>query len=109
MYETLKVDGNEHTSIYYAIIDGQKSPAERHFCKHCASALWIYDSRWPDLVHPFASAIDTELPIPPERTHLMLDSKASWVELETKPDDQCYPEYPDEGIAQWHERLHLNR
>ena len=38
---------------------------QRHFCRHCASALWLFDPRWPDLVHPFASAIDSELPVPP--------------------------------------------
>jgi len=106
-FETLRIDGNEHTSIYLAIIDGQKSSAERHFCKHCASALWVYDPEWPALVHPFASAIDSELPIPPERTHLMLDSKANWVVPEPKSNDQCFAEYPEEGIAQWHKRLNL--
>jgi hypothetical protein len=105
--ETLRIEGKEHTSIYLAIIDGQKSSAERHFCNRCASALWVYDPGWPELVHPFASAIDTELPIPPERTHLMLDSKANWVEPELKSNDQCFAEYPEEGIAQWHKRLNL--
>ncbi len=107
-FETLRIDGRDHTSIHHAVIDGQQSPAERHFCKHCASALWVYDPRWPELVHPFASAIDTELPVPPERTHLMLGSKANWVELELNPNDKCFSEYPEEGIAQWHERLDLD-
>ena len=106
-FDTLQIDGIEHESVYHAIIDGQKSPAERHFCKHCASALWLYDARWPELVHPFASAIDTELPIAPERTHLMLNSKAAWVQIERKNSDKCFAEYPDESIAQWHERLNL--
>jgi hypothetical protein len=105
--ETLRIEGKEHTSIYLAIIDGQKSSAERHFCNRCASALWVYDPGWPELVHPFASAIDTELPIPPERTHLMLDSRANWVEPEPKSNDQCFAEYPEEDIAQWHKRLNL--
>lgn len=105
---SLKVEGKKHISIYHALIDGQPGNAERHFCKHCASALWLYDSRWPDLLHPFASAIDTELPIAPEKTHLMLDSKASWVQLELKPLDKCFSEYPDESIAQWHQRLMLS-
>ncbi len=37
------------------------SPAERSFCSRCASALWLWDPRWPDLIHPFASVIDTDL------------------------------------------------
>ncbi len=108
-FDTLVVNGEEHISIYHAIIDGQRSPAERHFCKHCASALWVYDFRWPDLVHPFASVVDSELPVPPERTHLMLDNKAAWVEVDFKGNDKSFAEYPDESIAQWHERLNFIR
>lgn len=61
-----------------------------------------------ELVHPFASAIDTDLPIPPEHTHLMLDSKASWVEPQVQGHDRCFAEYPDESLAQWHQRLKLD-
>lgn len=89
---------------FHARIDGQESPAERHFCKACGSALWLYDARWPELVHPFASAIDTELPKPPQHTHMMLNSKASWVEVEAKEGDLLYEQYPEESLAQWHER-----
>ncbi|MBU2646741.1 GFA family protein [bacterium] len=105
IFKTLKIEGKEHISVYHAIIDGTRSPGERHFCRHCGSALWVYDSRWPKLVHPFASAIDTRLPLPPERTHLMLDSKASWVVVDSGPDDKFFPGYPNESIAQWHARL----
>jgi len=106
-HASLKVEGEQKTGIYHALIDGDSSPAERHFCPRCASALWVYDPRWPELVHPFASAIDTELPVPPERTHLMLGSKAGWVEAAVKAGDKCFDEYPDEGIAQWHQRHNL--
>jgi hypothetical protein len=58
-------------------------------------------------VHPFASAIDTDLPVPPERTHLMVGSKSSWVEIQRGPDDQVFEEYPEESIADWHQRLDL--
>jgi hypothetical protein len=60
-------------------------------------------------VHPFASAIDTELPVPPERTLLMLASKPSWVEIQSRDNDKCFQAYPEESLAQWHERLHLTR
>ena len=102
--ETLQVDGKSECSVYHAIIDGKTSPAERHFCKHCGSALWVYDPRWPELVHPFASAIDTELPKPPQKTHLMLGSKASWVEPANTSEDKNFDEYPDESLADWHRR-----
>lgn len=112
-FATLEVTGEEHTNVYQAKVPGAKSgefvesPAERHFCRHCGSALWAWDPRWPELVHPFASAIDTDLPIPPERTHLMLGSKASWVEVQSGPDDKMFDGYPEESIAQWHDRLNL--
>ena len=105
--DSLKIEAEQKTAVYRARIDGQESSAERHFCPICASALWVYDPRWPELVHPFASAIDTELPQPPERTHLMLGSKASWVEPAIGPRDKRFDEYPDESIAQWHQRLNL--
>lgn len=108
-YATLKVKGAEHTAIYHASIDGCVSPAERHFCRHCASALWLYDERWPELVHPFASAIDTPLPTPPEKTHMMLGSKASWVEVNNSATDKCFDAYPDESLAEWHQRLGLTQ
>ena len=110
---TLQVSGEEHTNVYQAMItdpatgETTESPARRHFCRVCGSALWAWDPRWPDLVHPFASAIDTELPVPPERTHLMTASKSAWVEMQTGPEDKIFDTYPDESIAEWHERLGL--
>ncbi|RJG47773.1 GFA family protein [Motilimonas pumila] len=108
-YETFTVEGKEHIATYNAMIEGKKSQAQRNFCKHCASALWLYDPRWPALVHPFASAIDSPLPIPPEKTHLMLASKQEWVETHATAKDQCFQQYPKESIAQWHQRLNLEK
>ena len=110
-FSTLGVTGQENIRVYRARLaeegDAAESPGERSFCAHCGSALWLWDPRWPELVHPHASAIDTELPVPPERTHLMLASKAGWVEPEIKSGDQQFDGYPDESIAEWHERLGL--
>lgn len=111
---SLKVRGRKHISIYHAKIReaGQRtrtSGAERHFCSQCGSGLWLYDARWPELIHPFASAIDTPLPVPPEHTHLLLRSKASWVEVQPGRKDQQFDDYPQESIAQWHQRLGLER
>lgn len=103
-YQSLKVKGREHISVYQAIIDGEQSSARRLFCRYCGSALWLYDPTWPELVHPFASAIDGELPVPPERVHIMLGSKAEWVPLKKDPQDRCFDAYPDESLAEWHER-----
>ena len=61
----------------------------------------------PELLRPFASAIDSELPVPPQRTHLMLDSRPSWVPINAGAQDKQFPDYPDESIADWHKRLGL--
>jgi len=112
-YSSLEVEGEINISVYRAILQDEEaretreSPAQRHFCKLCGSSLWLWDPRWPALVHPHASAIDSELPVPPERTHLMVGSKASWVELNRGPRDKVFEGYPDESIASWHERLGL--
>jgi len=112
-YRSMKIDGEDQLGVYQATrtdaATGERtlSPARRYFCRHCASALWVHDPRWPDLVHPFASAIDTPLPVPPQRTHLMLGSKAHWVEPCLQESDQHFAEYPQESIAAWHQRLGL--
>ncbi len=107
--ETLSIKGKKNLRIYQAMIRRHRSPARRHFCGRCGSHLWLWDPRWPELIHPLASAIDTRLPIPPERTHLLLDSKASWVQVRADPRDQRFQGYPDESIAEWHARLGLTR
>lgn len=112
-HRTLQVQGREHLGVYRARMpqtDGhvETSTGQRHFCRECGSALWLWDPQWPDLVHPHASAIDTPLPVPPERTHLMLASRASWVEPSIRPGDKTFDAYPDESLADWHERLGLH-
>ena len=103
---TLQVQGSEHLSVYRARMeDGSTSSGERNFCKRCGSALWLYDPQWPDLVHPHASAIYTALPVPPEHVHIMLGSKANWVEPDVRAGDKRFDEYPDESLAQWTERV----
>jgi hypothetical protein len=112
-HRTLEVNGEEHVAVYRALLrdpatgESRESRGERRFCSRCGSALWVWDPHWPELVHPFASAIDSELPVPPERTHLLLDSRASWVPVHAGPRDKQFPGYPDESIAAWHQRLGL--
>jgi hypothetical protein len=85
----------------------ETSAGERHFCARCASALWLFDRRWPDLIHPFASAIDTDLPVPPSRVHLMLRYAASWVSPVVGADDQTFDDYPEQSIEEWHRQRGL--
>jgi hypothetical protein len=114
--ETLRVAGKTHLKVYRALLPvpderGRRTPhrssARRHFCGRCGSALWISDPSWPELVHPFASAIDTPLPAAPEEVHLMLAYKAPWVKLAAGPKDQRFDEYPEETIEAWHKKRGL--
>ncbi|MFX7793267.1 hypothetical protein ABTK00_22765, partial [Acinetobacter baumannii] len=75
---------------------------ERRFCTACGTALWVWDPSWPELVHPFASVIDTDLPVAPERTHILLRDKAAWVEPMIGPKDLVFEGYPNESIEEWH-------
>lgn len=108
--ETLKVKGRRAVGVYRARIcseDGDNceiSTGERNYCRNCASALWLFDPSWPDLVHPFASIIDTALPVPPARTHLMLRYKASWVKPVIGKKDLAFDLYPQQSIEAWHKQ-----
>jgi hypothetical protein len=103
--DTLQVQGSEHLAVYRARMDdGSQSSGERNFCRRCGSALWLYDPNWPELIHPHASAIDTALPVPPDRVHIMLGSKASWVQPDVQANDTRFEAYPDESLADWHKR-----
>jgi hypothetical protein len=109
--DTLEVEGEENLRVYNAKLyngeateEVQVSEVERNFCGLCGTALWVYDPNWPELVHPFASAIDTPLPKPPERDHNMLDYAAPWCEVPSGPNERHFPEFPDESLADWHSR-----
>ncbi len=106
---TMVVKGRENITLYHARVANPHkrtytSTAERAFCRVCGTGLWLFSPEWPELIHPFASAIDTDLPTPPSHTHLMLDFRANWVEVEAGPEDLQFPEYPEESIADWHTR-----
>ncbi len=101
---SLEIRGAEHIAVFQATIGGEKSSAERRFCARCGSALWVWDPRWPELVHPFASAIDTPLPKPPEQVHMMLGAKPNWVRLDAKRGEARFDDYPAESLDDWHRR-----
>ena len=114
--DTLEVHGRRAKRVYRAMLEEpgeggvcrlQESTGQRHFCGRCGSALWLYDETWPDLIHPFASAIDSELPVPPALVHLMLRYKPSWVQPAIGPDDSVFEEYPELSIEDWHRRRGL--
>jgi hypothetical protein len=114
--QSLSVTGREALEIYRAVLEESDangvarrhpSTGQRHFCRHCASALWLYDPTWPDLIHPFASGIDSHLPLPPARVHIMLRYKASWVEPRIEAGDDRFDEYPVLSIEDWHRQRGL--
>jgi hypothetical protein len=102
--DSLSIRGEESITVFHATTDGEKNPAERRFCSHCGTALWVWDPRWPDLVHPFASTIDTALPQAPEQIHIMLCSKPGWVRIDDGGTEAHYDIYPAESLEDWHRR-----
>jgi hypothetical protein len=58
-------------------------------------------------VHPFASAIDTALPKPPSKVHLMLRYKPRWVVPDIGPGDRKFQLYPKDSIEEWHRKRGL--
>lgn len=106
--DTLAVEGRSSIGVFRAEIAEDQTGAcrtstgERSFCRGCGTALWLYDPTWPDLIHPFASAVDGELPIAPERVHMMLRCRAEWVEPAIGAHDTTYDEYPEQSIEEWH-------
>ncbi|MEO3999178.1 GFA family protein [Mesorhizobium sp. CAU 1732] len=111
--KTLEIEGEKHLGTYSAAIHDDEHPGceissgQRRFCTACGSSLWLYDPTWPELVHPFASAIDSDLPVAPESVHLMLKYKASWVEPNIHDGDATFDVYPEESIADWHRKRGL--
>jgi len=111
-YRTLKTRGRKAIGVFRAEIrddDGhcKRSVGQRHFCTKCGTALWLYDPDWPELAHPFASAIDTKLPVPPSKVHLMLKFKAPWVVPDIGRGDKTFQTYPRQSIEEWHRRRGL--
>jgi len=111
--DSLSVKGRKHVSVFHALLPGAgttrraRSTALRHFCARCGSALWLFDSQWPQWIYPFASAIDTPLPKPPEEVELMLNYAAPWCEIPSGPGHTHFAEYPTESIIDWHRKRGL--
>jgi hypothetical protein len=103
---TLRIRGKRHLRCFHAVMRepgrrARRSEAERWFCSLCGSHLWLLDDRWPEGVWPSANALDTPLPDPPSRVHIMLRYKPDWVPDPGRGEHR--PRYPDVSIAGWHE------
>jgi hypothetical protein len=102
--DTLSVNDWDQLGLFHATReDGSHSEAERYFCTSCGSQLWLFDPRWPELVHPVASVIDTPLPVPPKLTHIFMADKPHWVTPEIGAWDEVFDAYPELSLADWHE------
>ena len=109
---SMKVRGRKNLGIYRAVLRepghrARRSPAQRHFCLKCGSPLWLWDPRWPELIHPHASAIDTPLPKPPEVVEAALAFAAPWVDVPQGKGHRHCETWPEESLAEWHERQGL--
>lgn len=107
--ESFSVDGEEHVGTYRVRIEDsgepegfRLGPIRRAFCRECGSALWGYNPEWGELIYPVASAIDTPLPQPRERSFVFVGSKAPWVELPSGTAVRHFDEFPEESIEGWH-------
>lgn len=107
--ETLKVRGKARLRSYHARIrePGKAtriSKAERWFCGDCGTHLYLSDERWPTGVWPYASAIDTPLPAPKRPVSMMTRFKPSWAPAWLFGHGKSFERYPEQSIADWHER-----
>ncbi|KJF61282.1 uncharacterized protein CIMG_12539 [Coccidioides immitis RS] len=109
--DSLKIlKGRDSIKKYRAIKDrGQPNESlcssERSFCSNCSTMLWLWDHHWPELIHPFASAIDTDLPVPDEMVCILEDSKPAWVRW-PEGKKTVYKAYGD-SLEDWHKKKGL--
>ncbi|KAM6490037.1 Mss4-like protein [Amanita muscaria] len=110
---TLKItQGREHISIYRAVLERDTpqqrfATSERSFCSQCSSMLWLYDATWPELLHPFATAIDSpELPPPQTMVCIKMADKPSYVRL-PEGEKEIHADYSPLSLEEWHKNNNL--
>ena len=107
----MKLEGSCHCgAVKFTVVSHTPVPFQYCYCSICrkANGGGGYNTWYPEWVYPFASAIDTELPAAPVRRHIMLDHKASWVQVPEGPGETHFPRYPDAGIEDWHKDRNLH-
>jgi len=100
---TLRVDGAEALTEFAA-----PDSTRTRFCSRCGSALYLTIGAAPDFVYPFASAIDTPLPEPPERVHVFTAEAPAWARPPGSPQDLSVERNTRESISDWHRRHGLS-
>ena len=96
---TLAVDGADSLTEFAA-----PDATRTRFCSVCGSALYLTIDAAPDYVYPFAAAIDSPLPEPPERVHVFTAEAPAWAKPPSSPDDYSTERNTRESIADWHRR-----
>ncbi|KAI9819742.1 MAG: hypothetical protein M1826_001095 [Phylliscum demangeonii] len=121
-HASLQIQQGQHLlKKYHAVADRDTADqrivsSERVFCGTCSAMLWLWDEQWPELVHPFASAIDTPLPVVEGEevstkgrgdggamVCVMADSKPDWARWPDGP-KRVWPLYAEESIEEWHKK-----
>lgn len=100
---TLAVAGSEVLTEFAA-----PDTTRARFCSRCGSALYLTIDSVMDFVYPFASAIDTPLPDPPERVHVFTSEAPDWARPPTGPSDHSVDRTTNESIEGWHRRHRLH-
>jgi len=96
---TLAVSGADAMTEYAA-----PDATRTRFCSRCGSAMYLTLDAAPDFVYPFASAIDTPLPEPPERVHVFTTEAPAWTRPPSTPQDLAVERNTNESIDGWHRR-----
>ena len=99
---TLSVEGTGAMTEFAA-----PDTTRTRFCSRCGSALYLTIDAAPDFVYPFASAIDTPLPDPPERVHVFTHEAPAWARPPASPQDFTVEGNTRESIEGWHRRKGL--
>ena len=68
--------------------------------------LWLWDKTYPELIHPFASAVDSELPQVDEMVCVRGDSKPAWVRW-PEGKKSVHDAFGGDSIEGWHKKKGL--
>ncbi|KAI9506352.1 hypothetical protein GGI25_006457 [Coemansia spiralis] len=111
MTDSLQVTKGQEMLKSYRAIKNKEAPRDqqvlcqnRYFCTNCASYLWAHCDDYAQWIYPYASAIDTELPVPKATASLMLNSAKEWADPRRAKnvENDMFEEYPTYSLEQWH-------
>jgi len=109
---SIKIEGEDAIKVYRSAKNDRNiydqdglGYSRRSFCSECGSMLWNFNENHSQWIYPFASAIDTALPLPTKFRHIMVKYRENWVDI--PEDETTFDKYPDEGIEEWHRKRNL--